>query len=158
MKKDGSTIVINSILPIATRSDLKIDGKSTNNKFWTASKLINERLQRFAKKNPGVKFFDATSLVTETHGRKTYMKKSMFVDKFHLSAEGQGTLAREQANVIESILKSRNKNASYRDAPASDAAPITDAEAKIEEFEEGEDDLYGYPKDEFNDDFLDITW
>jgi lysophospholipase L1-like esterase len=152
MKKDGSTIVINSILPISTRSDMKLEGENTSNKFWTAAKVINERLKRFAKKNPGVKFFDATSIVTVNRGHKTFMRKEMFVDKFHLSAEGQEALAEQQASVIESILKSRDKKASYRDVPT------TAAEAKIEEFEEGEDDLYGYPKDEFNDDFLDIDW
>jgi lysophospholipase L1-like esterase len=169
LRKDGATVVINSLLPIATRSDLKLEGKHVRNKYWPSIKLINARLQTFAKKHPGVKFFDPNDVLTEHRGKSLYMKREMFTDKFHLSAEGQGALAEQQASVVAAIYKKReekaNGDSSYRDASGGDSTSTSDGEAaqtKFEEaeekFMENEDDLYGYPSNEITDDFFQFDW
>jgi len=108
-RDDGASIVINSILPVATRKSMSLEGKHIRNKYWVAIKLVNERLKIFSKKHPGVKFFDATDLLTELRGGNRYMLKEMFTDKVHLSPEGHEMLAIAQVDVITSIYKKREE-------------------------------------------------
>lgn len=106
LTKSRSMIVINSILPIAVKSDLSLERKGIRNEYWYAIQEVNEQLQKFAKKHTGVAFFDATSiLTTRQENGDLYMKKEMFMDKFHLSAEGQGALSEAQAHMMEDILR-----------------------------------------------------
>lgn len=155
-REDGATIVINSLLPVATRSNLQLEGRHVHNKFWPAVKLVNARLKEFAKNHPGVKFFDAHELLVVQRGNSLYMQKKLFADKFHLSAEGQEVLAEAQALVVESIIAKRAENldgkSSYRDSSNVDL-PLTDFEKKKEEYTSGEDDLYGYPREDWDDQF-----
>lgn len=151
-RNDGSTIVINSILPVATRSSMSLEGKHIRNKYWVATKLINERLQIFAKKHPGVKFFDATDILTENRGSTKYMQKALFMDKVHLSPEGQDALASAQADVITAIYEKKASQQSYRDAPAS-GTPDGEQEDLDPQYT-GNDDLYGYPVDDYVDDWF----
>lgn len=158
-RNDGSTIVINSILPVAVRSSLSLEGKHIHNKYWPAIKLVNERLKKFAKKHPGVKFFNADDILTDNHGANKYMKKEMFVDKVHLSADGQEALAEAQADEIAAIYQKKADVKSGNGDSASGTAN-TDANSNAESSEEpepqysGNDDLYGYALDDFVDDWF----
>lgn len=138
-KNDGATIVINSILPVATRSSLSLEGNHVRNKYWAAIKLVNERLKRFAKNHTGVRFFDATDILTEYHGKNRYMIKDMFVDKVHLSAAGQAALAEAQAGVMKAVLQK---------APFDGATTNAEAETDVSP------DNYGYPGDDYVDDWI----
>ncbi len=102
---DGASIVINSLFPVATQKSMSLEGKYVHNKFWYSIHKVNERLQTFARKHPGVKFFNADSILTETKGRNLYMKKELFADKMHLSEKGQAELSKAQADTLENILK-----------------------------------------------------
>ena len=159
-KHDDATIVISSIIPTATSSKLQLEGKYAHNNLWPAIKLVNSRLQVFAQNHPGVKFFDAHDILTDQRGKNLYMNKNAFEDKFHLSAAGQGLLVEAQAGVVTNILKKRAEkgtSSSYRDtnkaAPSANNEVHTTFELKEEEFLEGEDDLYGYPMEEYYDQF-----
>lgn len=110
LRNDGSTIVINSLLPVATRSSLPLEGPHLRNKYWSSIKFVNERLARFAKKHKGVKFFDATGILTEYRGHNRYMKKELFMDTLHLSVEGQETLAKAQASFMASLLEGKEND------------------------------------------------
>ena len=158
VRDDNATIVINSILPVATRASMSLEGKRIRNKYWVAIKLVNKRLQIFAKKHPGVKFFDATDTLTEDRGPNKYMIKEMFTDKVHLSPKGHENLARDQAEVITAILKNKEEKQNgatgpnYRDPTGSGTA--VNGEIDAESMYNGNDDLYGYPVDDYVDDWL----
>jgi lysophospholipase L1-like esterase len=107
-KMDGATIVINSILPVATRSSLSLEGPHIQNKYWAAIKFVNERLAKFAKKHQGVKFFDATEMLTEFRVHNRYMKNDYFRDLSHLSVDGQDALVKAQADFLTSLFESQN--------------------------------------------------
>lgn len=149
-RSDGATIVINSILPVATRSSMSLEGKHIRNKYWVAIKIINERLQTFAKKHPGVKFFDATEILTENRGGTKYMQKDLFMDKVHLSPEGQDALASAQADVITAIYE--KKASLQNDVPVS-VTPDSEQGDLAPQYT-GNDDLYGYPVDDYVDDWF----
>jgi lysophospholipase L1-like esterase len=163
-RNDGATIVINSILPVATRSSLSLEGKHIRNKFWVAIKLVNKRLKNFALKHPGVKFFDASEILTEKRQGNTYMIKKYFTDKVHLSPEGQEALAQAQVNTMKSIMAKKAEKASgtlpsqqtgggnYRDPNGNAASSQNTVQGDGANFHEYTgDDLYGYPMDDFDD-------
>lgn len=106
-QNDDSTIVINSILPVATRSSLSLEGPHIRNNYWSAIKLVNERLNKFAKKHKRVKFFDVGDMMTEHRGHNRYMKREYFIDLVHLSVEGQEELAKAQADFLTSLFQSK---------------------------------------------------
>jgi lysophospholipase L1-like esterase len=109
-RNDGASIVINSILPVAVKASMSLEGKYIHNKYWYSINQVNQNLQKFAKKHPGVKFFDAKDILTEFKGHNLYMKKEMFVDKVHLSVDGQAALAEAQANTVKNILQKKAEN------------------------------------------------
>eukprot|EP00554_Chaetoceros_debilis_P016552 CAMPEP_0194126534 /NCGR_PEP_ID=MMETSP0150-20130528/60041_1 /TAXON_ID=122233 /ORGANISM="Chaetoceros debilis, Strain MM31A-1" /LENGTH=405 /DNA_ID=CAMNT_0038820401 /DNA_START=48 /DNA_END=1265 /DNA_ORIENTATION=- len=103
--QSGSMIVINSLLPTAVNRDLSLEGKGIINEYWYSIKTVNEQLQKFAVRHEGVYFFGATEFLTTRHKNgNLYMKKELFMDKFHLSAEGQGVLSEAQARMLTNIL------------------------------------------------------
>lgn len=154
-KNDDATIVINSILPVATHVNLALEGKYVHNKFWPAIKKVNQNLQKFAKKHTAVKFFNADEILTEKRGKKYYMKKDMFMDMVHLSVAGQEALLEAQSATVAAIIvkKEADSKTSYRDVPGSSDKS---EEKKAEENGNGDGlDEYGYPMDDDGyDDFL----
>mmetsp|Transcript_723 Transcript_723/g.999 ORF Transcript_723/g.999 Transcript_723/m.999 type:complete len:440 (+) Transcript_723:121-1440(+) len=151
-REDGSTIVINSILPAATRSNMILEGKYAHNKYWPAIKKVNTNLRKFAKKHDRVKFFDANSILIEKRGRNSYMIKKMFADKVHLSAEGQKVLAEAQASTISALYaKKADNKGDYRD---SDGAVKDDKQEVKKDADGNAVDEYGYLIDDSVDDLL----
>lgn len=143
-RKDGAIVVINSILPVAVRANLLLEGKSAHNKYWYSIKQVNERLHKFAKKHSLVKYFKADDILTETRGRDLYMKKEMFLDKFHLSPSGQNALAVAQVSTIHSILK------------GPDTPEVSQDEESIIDYEFDDFVNYYWDGDDFNvDDWYD---
>lgn len=169
-KQDGATIVINSVLPVATHSNLALDGKHIHNKYWPAIKEVNRMLQKFAKKHDGVRFFNTDEILTMYRGKNLYMKKIFFTDKVHLSAAGQEALAEAQADFITSIYEKdeADKNKKYRNidtTPAGKTNAVADQSGAVDGSNESELkihvdiygnelDEYGYLMDDSDDDFL----
>jgi lysophospholipase L1-like esterase len=111
-RKDGATIVIQSLLPISSVSSGQIDGKRMkNNKYYLAIKRVNEALKKFAQKHKGVKFFDATPLLTENHGSNVYLKKDLFMDKYRLSVNGQSVMIEAASEELQAILAKQKQDA-----------------------------------------------
>jgi lysophospholipase L1-like esterase len=109
-RKDGATVVIQSILPISTVSSGQLDGKRMrHNKYYVAIKRVNEALKKFAQKHKGVKFFDATSFFTETHGSNLYLKRDLFMDKYRLSAKGQSVIIQAASEDLQSIISKQKQ-------------------------------------------------
>lgn len=137
---DGSTVVINSILPVATRSSLSLEGPHIRNIYWSAIKLVNERLNKFAKKHKAVKFFDASDMMTVSRGHNLYMKREYFIDLVHLSVEGQEELAKAQADFVSNLLQSKSTG---QDGLAHDPLQdIEDDNGNETESYYGEDDWF----------------
>mmetsp|Transcript_12644 Transcript_12644/g.23700 ORF Transcript_12644/g.23700 Transcript_12644/m.23700 type:complete len:434 (+) Transcript_12644:150-1451(+) len=142
---DVSTIVINSILPVGTRTSLSLEGPHIRNRYWPAIKMVNERLAKFAKKHKGVRFFDVTDMMTESRGRNRYMKREFFIDMVHLSAEGQEELAKAQVDFLSSLLQSnvgQNDNFdSYYLDPTDDKVDMSNG-TQSDSYYAGEDDWF----------------
>ena len=82
-----------------------------NNKYYLAIKRVNEALKKFAQKHKGVKFFDATPLLTENHGSNVYLKKDLFMDKYRLSVNGQSVMIEAASEELQAILAKQKQDA-----------------------------------------------
>lgn len=134
-RKDGSTIVINSLLPTTQSTthhhdkedkdgkngktakanphfQFKYSGRHSHNEISKSINEINANLASFASKHPGIKFFDATpyflksAATASTHGTK-YLKKELYLDSYNLSAAGHLEWMTQQAQAIANIFKKK---------------------------------------------------
>ena len=151
-KNDGSTIVINSILPIAKKTTLQLEGNYNHNDFWPSIKEVNTRLKKFAQKHKHVVFFDANDVfVEEKHNKRTYIKKSFYADKAHPNLKGYKELAKAQITFLDYLMKKRYDAAESKGAESAGTKKSqgnekegnsTDTEEEFTNY----DDYYGYAK------------
>ena len=79
-RNDGSTIVINSLLPTTNRVSMQLEGGGSKNDMWKSIKEINGRLKKFAQRHDHVVFYDANDVFVETRGKKKFITKSLYAD------------------------------------------------------------------------------
>lgn len=159
-KNDGATIVINSILPTATKTTLQLDGRLAHNDMWKSINEVNVRLKRFAQKHHHVLFFDADEVFVETRREKKYITKLLYSDKEYPSLEGYKQLADTQLQFIDSLMQKRADSQSVT-GTGSTTTGATDENAigvipgsNPKDFT-NYDDYYGYESlFEQNDDLL----
>ena len=125
-RKDGSTIVINSLLPTTasthfteeddtskkhkTHSSYKYSGRHSHNEISKSIAEVNTKLASFASKHNGIKFFDATPHFLKSSSSSTkYLKKELYLDSHDLSAEGHLVWMTQQAQAIANILKKKQE-------------------------------------------------
>jgi lysophospholipase L1-like esterase len=108
-KNDGATIVINSLLPTASKSTLQVEGKYAHNDMWKSIQEVNSRLKKFAQQNHHVVFYDANEVFMETRYKKKYISKKLYVDKVHPSYEGYKALLTDQLKYLDGIMEKRSK-------------------------------------------------
>jgi lysophospholipase L1-like esterase len=148
-RKDGATIVIQSILPVSTVSSGQLDGKRMkHNKYYLAIKRVNEALKKFAQKHKGVKFFDVTPLFTESRGSNLYLKKDLFFDKYHLSVDGQGVIIQSASEELQSIISKQKQDApdtsSKTDTTTTDTSSDNSGVGLDYEWHNDDDFMTGY--------------
>lgn len=110
-KNDGATIVINSILPTATKNTLQLDGNYAHNDMWKSIEEVNRRLKKFSQKHHHVVFYDADEIFVESRYKKKYISKKLYADKVHPSFAGYKALASSQLEFLDSIMEKRKNKA-----------------------------------------------
>lgn len=148
-RKDGATIVIQSILPVSTVSSGQLDGKRMkHNKYYLAIKRVNEALKKFAQKHKGVKFFDVTPLFTESRGSNLYLKKDLFFDKYHLSVDGQNVIIQSASEELQSIISKQKQDvpdtSSKTDTTTTDTSSDNSGVGLDYEWHNDDDFMTGY--------------
>ena len=181
-RQDGSTIVINSLLPTTMSTkyhkgekdsdndkndskhfSTKYSGRHSHNEISKSITEINSKLASFASKHNGIKFFDATpyflksSTTASTHGTK-YLKKDLYMDSYNLSPEGHLVWMTQQAQVIANIYKKKQEVKDLKGAQDEDGLeawePITHYSEIKPDHRYYDLDYYDYGDWDFEDDIF----
>lgn len=164
-RNDGATIVINSLLPTATKSSLQLEGNFAHNDMWKSIQEVNNRLKKFASRHHHVLFYDATDVFTETRLSRKYITKKLYADFVHPSFEGYKALVQNQLEYLDSLMLKR-VNSQTKTLPSQTTGSSTQTETS-EDTHEGDlgqeftnyDDYYSYEGiyEEYDDIFSDVN-
>uniref|UniRef100_A0A7S4RMZ3 SGNH hydrolase-type esterase domain-containing protein n=2 Tax=Ditylum brightwellii TaxID=49249 RepID=A0A7S4RMZ3_9STRA len=120
-QKPSSIIVINSILPISTRSNGVLDDRGPfrkvkttvvhdSNIWWPAIVSVNNELEKFASEQHNVKYFDANKVFVEERSDGTYIVEgTMMRANVHPSKEGHKAWGKAITERLDIILNKKHE-------------------------------------------------